>query len=68
MQMDKTRLKQAADRVKGVLEDIMGLPPGDGTPHGQGRPVRDRKAPHGSLTADDAEASTAPKGTGISAE
>jgi hypothetical protein len=44
-----------AERAKAALHDIAGLPPGDSTPHGHGRPARDPDAPHGSLTADDAE-------------
>jgi hypothetical protein len=29
------------------------LPPGDGTSHGEGRPIKDPKVPHGGLTSDD---------------
>jgi len=42
------------EEAKAAIDDILGLPPGDKTPHGAGRPARDADAPHGSLTADDA--------------
>jgi hypothetical protein len=65
--MDKNR-ESPAKKVKGAIEDAFGLPPGDKTPHGEGRPARDPKAPHGSLTADDAEQVPVHKGTGIAVE
>jgi hypothetical protein len=65
--MDKNR-ESPARKVKGAIEDAFGLPPGDKTPHGVGRSARDPKAPHGSLTADDAEQVPVRKGTGIAVE
>ena len=60
--------ESALEKIKGVLRDMVGLPPGDGTPHGQGRPVKPDEAPQGSLTADDAEGLPPHSGTGISVE
>jgi hypothetical protein len=50
--MSKER-ETAANKIVGVFHDALGLPPGDKTPHGEGRPDRDPKAPHGGLTSDD---------------
>jgi hypothetical protein len=36
-----------------ALRDIVGLPPGDKTPHGQGKPLKDPNVPHGGPTSDD---------------
>ena len=38
---------------KAIVNETLGLPPGDGTPRGKGRPVRD--VPHGALTSADRE-------------
>jgi hypothetical protein len=56
------------DRIKAGLRDVVGLPPGDGTPHGKGRSNKADDAPRGSLTADDAENLPPHAGTGISVE
>jgi hypothetical protein len=48
MQYESTGMK-----VVGAVEDALGLPPGDKTPHGQGKPERDPKVPHGTLTSED---------------
>jgi hypothetical protein len=61
--MDDERKEGAAQQVRAAVKDILGLPPGDATPHGQGRPERDADAPHGSLTADDAEGLRLPGST-----
>jgi hypothetical protein len=37
----------------GAIEDAFGLRPGDKTPDGKGRPMRDRNVPHGTLTSED---------------
>jgi hypothetical protein len=66
--MDKEHTESLAERVKNVIEDAFGLPPGDRSPHGQGRPMSDPNTPHGSLTADDAEGVPVHDGTGIKAE
>jgi hypothetical protein len=69
--MDTRRPKHgesAGKKAKAAIEDSFGLPPGDKTPHGEGRPARDPKAPHGTLTADDAKAVPVHKGTGIAVE
>jgi hypothetical protein len=50
----KEKLKDnPADVISGLFHDAVGLPPGDSTPHGEGRPARDPKAPHGGLSSDD---------------
>jgi hypothetical protein len=41
--------------VIAVVKDALGLPPGDGTPHGKGRPVHDPNVPKGTLTSADRE-------------
>ena len=51
--MVKDPQESAAQKIKGMMNDIVGLPPGDKTPHGEGRPARDPKVPHGWLTSDD---------------
>ncbi len=51
--MQKETKEGALQRGKAVIEDVLGMPPGDKTPHGQGRPMRDPKTPHGGLTSDD---------------
>jgi hypothetical protein len=51
--MQKDRNEDALQRGNAVIENILGLPPGDKTPHGQGRPDRDPNVPHGGLTSDD---------------
>jgi hypothetical protein len=50
--MSKGR-ETAAEKIDEVFHDALGLPLGDKTPHGQGRPTRDSKVPHGGLTSDD---------------
>jgi hypothetical protein len=51
--MNKQRQQKPAEAISELLHDAMGLPPGDKTPHGQDRPARDPKLPHGGLTSDD---------------
>jgi hypothetical protein len=41
-------------KVVGAIEEALGLPPGDKTPHGQGKPMRD-PIPHGTLTSEDSQ-------------
>jgi hypothetical protein len=41
--------------VKEIVEDAVGLPPGDGTPHGRGRKDHDPDVPEGTLTSADRE-------------
>ena len=38
-----------------TIRDALGLPPGDGTPHGKERPLHDRDVPEGTLTSADRE-------------
>jgi hypothetical protein len=51
--MKEERKDKPAVVIKGLFHDAVGLPPGDGTPHGEGRPDKDPKVPHGGLTSDD---------------
>jgi hypothetical protein len=62
--MEKKPNASPVKRAKTAVEDAFGLPPGDKTPHGQGKPARDPDVPHGSLTAADAENPPVPKGSG----
>ena len=41
------------EKIAGIFEDALGLPPGDATPHGRGKPAKDLNVPHGTLTAED---------------
>ena len=41
--------------IKAVVNDALGLPPGDGTPHGEGRLEHDPNVPEGTLTSADRE-------------
>jgi hypothetical protein len=47
--------KSTEKKVVGAIEDAFGLPPGDKTPHGQGKPMRDTNIPHGTLTSEDSQ-------------
>jgi hypothetical protein len=51
--MDKERKEKPAALINGMFHDAVGLPPGDGTPHGECKPAKDPKVPHGGLTSDD---------------
>ena len=66
--METKEDKPAPSKLKAILNDIMGLPPGDKTPHGEGRPVNPEDSPEGTLTSDDAEGLPPHQGTGIKAE
>jgi hypothetical protein len=43
------------EKLVDLFEDALGLPPGDHTPHGQGRSGRDLDVPHGTLTSEDSQ-------------
>ena len=66
--MDTPKPEPAVEKIKGILKDLVGLPPGDGTPHGEGRPTNAEKEPRGTLTSDDAEGLPPHAGTGIAVE
>jgi hypothetical protein len=51
--MQKDRKEEALERGNAVIQDVLGLPPGDKMLPGKGRPDRDPKVPHGGLTSDD---------------
>jgi hypothetical protein len=46
-------MEKPSEKTGNALKDAVGLPPGDKTPHGQGKPFNDPKTPHGGLTSDD---------------
>jgi hypothetical protein len=56
------------EKIKGGLKDLVGLPPGDKTPHGQGRHPRRDNVPEGGLTSPDAEGLPPHAGTGLKAQ
>ena len=66
--MDAPKTETAIEKIKAVLKDTVGLPPGDGTPHGEGRPTNGDAVPRGTLTSDDAEGLPPHAGTGIAVE
>ena len=49
--MDK-QTGSTAEKIVGVFADALGLPPGDKTPHGRGRPEKDAGVPPGTLTSE----------------
>jgi hypothetical protein len=51
--MNKQRRETPSATINGLFHDAVGLPPGDKTPHGKSRPMRDPKVRHGGLTSDD---------------
>lgn len=60
------RYSEQARKAKARIEDAFGLPSGNKTPDHKGGPPRDPNPPHGSLSADEAEAALVPRGTGSS--
>ncbi len=66
---ESSKPEGVGEKIKAVLRDIAGLPPGDGTPHGKGRPAgEESEPPSGGLTADDTEGLPQHPGTGIGVE
>lgn len=61
--MDIRHAERLAEKAKAAINDFFGLPPGDRTPHGEGRPAEGPDTPHRSLTADDAEGAPLPGAT-----
>jgi hypothetical protein len=51
--MTKHQADSKSGNLTGTIRDVVGLPPGDRTAHGAGRPARDPNVPHGGLTSDD---------------
>jgi hypothetical protein len=45
--------KPIGEKLGEAVRDAVGLPPGDKTPHGAGKPDRDPKVSRGGLTSDD---------------
>jgi hypothetical protein len=56
------------ETIKGRLKDIVGLPPGDKTPDGAGRPPKRNTIPDGGLTSPDAEGLNPHNGAGFQVE
>jgi hypothetical protein len=63
--MDDEPTETTLEKIKAAFNDIVGLPPGDKTPHGAGRKASPTDDPRGTLTADDAEGLPPHGGTGI---
>jgi len=66
--MEPEEKEGVVERIEVLLKDAVGLPPGDGTPHGKGRPIHGEDVPRGTLTSDDAEGLPPHAGTGIAVE
>jgi hypothetical protein len=60
------RYSEQARKAKARIEDAFGLPSGNKAPDDKAGPPRDPNPPHGSLSADEAEAAPVRKGTGSS--
>lgn len=60
------RYSEQANTAKARMEDAFGLPPGNKTSDDKGGPPRDPNSPHGSLSADEADAAPVRKGKGNS--
>jgi hypothetical protein len=54
-QKEKSDSRGKSAGVKEIVKDAVGLPPGDGTPHGRGRKDHDPDVPEGTLTSADRE-------------
>jgi hypothetical protein len=45
-------MEKPSEKAGNALKDAVGLPPGDKTPHGHGKPLKDPNVPRGGLTSD----------------
>jgi len=61
-------METGTDKIKARLKDLLGLPPGDRTPHGEGAEPKPDTVPEGGLTSPDAEGLNPHGGTGLSVE
>ena len=66
--MDTPKTETVVEKIKGFFKDLVGLPPGDGTPHAEGRPTNAEEPRRGTLTSDDAEGLPPYAGTGIAVD
>jgi hypothetical protein len=66
--METEHSESKAQQIKARLKDFVGLPPGDKTPDGQGRPATKSTVPDGGLTSPDAEGLNPHGGTGFQVE
>jgi hypothetical protein len=53
METDKSNRK--SNKAEAAVKDALGLPPGDGTPHGKAGKTTDPDVPEGTLTSADRE-------------
>jgi len=60
--------EKQTDNIKARLRDLVGLPPGDGTPHGKGASPEPDTVPEGGLTSPDAEGLNPHSGSGLQVE
>lgn len=60
--------ESAYEKVKARVKDLVGLPPGDGTPHGKDAPPEPNTVPEGGLTSPEAEGLNPHSGTGFQVE
>ena len=56
------------ETVKAKLKDLVGLPPGDGTPHGKGADPEPDTTSEGGLTSPDVDGLNPHAGTGFQVE
>lgn len=61
----QTQTPSTVQRLFGRLKDLVGLPPGDHTPDGAGRPPKRDTTPEGGLTAPDADGLNPHEGSGF---
>lgn len=63
--MQEKHTETTAEKIIGRLKDFVGLPAGDKTPYGEGRPPRKDTTPEGGLTSPDAEGLPPRGGSGL---
>ena len=66
--METKRTETKVETIIGRLKDLVGLPAGDKTPYGEGRPPRKDTTPEGGLTSPDAEGLPPHGGSGLKPE
>jgi hypothetical protein len=60
--------EKKSNHLKARLKDLVGLPPGDGTPHGERAKPEPDTTPEGGLTSPDGEGLNPYSGTGLEVE
>ena len=66
--METNPPETTAEKIIGRLKDLVGLPAGDKTPYGEGRPPHKDTVPEGGLTSPDAEGLPPHGGSGLKPE